>query len=117
MLEYEGKLAPNEKQIIANAIRFNRPIPDRIKNAPEIDDGNRFFYVAFFDLTTTRYYELGPIPYTEVIKYAHINGMSDLDDIEFLWDVIRRVDDWAIKDAVREIKQSNGEGGKGQKSR
>lgn len=107
MLEYESKLAPHEQVIIRNCLRANKPLPAKIANAPIIEEGTEFYYIAYLDLSTTRHYELGPIPFNQVALYGNIYGL-EVDEIDFLWQVIRDVDSWALAEVIKEIKSKNG---------
>lgn len=51
---------------------FGQPLPDALKNPPELMEGLEFFLNAFYELTTCRSMGmgLGPIPWTSIANYA-----------------------------------------------
>lgn len=53
------------------------PLPDRIKNAPELQLGLEFFYLAFLELSSCRYlgFGAGPIPWLSISSYCEINDV------------------------------------------
>ena len=55
------------------------PLPDRIKNAPELHFGLDLYYLAFLDLTSCRgtgYGTEGPIPWTAMHHWASAHDLS-----------------------------------------
>lgn len=70
MLEYERKQAPHEKAIIRHCLQAGKPYPKKIRDAPELELDELFYYNAFAHLDTCRAFELGPIPYFRMMEYA-----------------------------------------------
>lgn len=71
-----------ERQILRTSLQFGAPIPDRIKNAPQLKPGLSIFITAFFDLDSER--ELPrPIPWTSILKYGEFYGFCNelMDDL------------------------------------
>lgn len=81
------------ESIAKTCIQNGMPLPDFIKNEPELMPGLEMFLQAFWDLSTCRQMGmgLGPIPWTSIENYATISG----GDEEFTQDLhyhIRRLD-------------------------
>ena len=94
MLEME----PIEQNIIKQAERFGQPIPDRIKNKPEIQTGLEFHLDAFFDLDSERSHAIAltAIPRSKIVDYAKEYELDE-DQKERLLFYIRRMDNEHIK--------------------
>jgi hypothetical protein len=69
------------------------PLPDFIKNEPELMPGLDIFLQAFWDLSTCRQMGmgLGPIPWTATREYVTILGGSEEFQEDFHY-LIRRID-------------------------
>lgn len=84
-------------------MRYGQPLPDRIREAPELHLGLNLFYTGFLDLTSERQLGLGlgPIPTIAILEYCHMRGIKGEQAEDFLW-LIKRLDkkylDWS-KDA------------------
>lgn len=55
------------------------PIPEKIKNAPELHTGLDLFYLAFLDLNGCRslgYGMVGPISWQTVDRYCEVYGLK-----------------------------------------
>jgi hypothetical protein len=65
--------------IVKSCMQSGMPLPDFIKNEPELMPGLEIFLQAFWDLSTCRQMGmgLGPIPWTSVQEYCTINGGSE----------------------------------------
>lgn len=65
-------MGAHEQSIASQAIRAGQPIPDRILNAPELEQGLVFFLQAFLYLDTERSHHAGPtrIPWSCIMAYA-----------------------------------------------
>lgn len=72
-------MTDNEDWIVAQAIRDGFPLPDRIKNAPELLPGLEMYLTAFNRLSTCRQIGMacGPIPYTAIGVYADQQGFDE----------------------------------------
>jgi hypothetical protein len=71
-----------EQSILQKCLHFGIPIPNKIKNAPELLPGLELFYRAFHKLSTCRPVGMGPgpIPWTAVLAYG---TMQELDQLQF----------------------------------
>lgn len=63
---------PVEKRIITQCMRDGLPLPDRIKDAPELQLGLELFFGAFLELSSCRFIGLeeGPIPWLAIHQYC-----------------------------------------------
>lgn len=83
-----------EKNIVAQAKRFNEKIPDRILNKPTLFVSSRFFLDAFLDLDTDRPSSMGglcPIPWSSIHRYAKAHELVGTDYEDFIF-LVRRLD-------------------------
>lgn len=80
------------------AVRSGQPIPDKIKNAPEVLPGLEFYYVAFCRLSTERQIGMaeGPIPYYAARRFADEYGLDEAD-FERMWYLVSRLDQEYIR--------------------
>jgi hypothetical protein len=71
-----------EQSILRKCLHFKMPVPDRIRNAPELLPGLEMFYRAFHSLSTCRPVGMGvgAIPWTAVHAYG---TMQELDQLQF----------------------------------
>lgn len=69
---YDLQQGPTEQIILDQARKQNLPIPDKIKNAPELLPGLAFYYLAFKQLSTCRQIGMGegPIPWLATEAYC-----------------------------------------------
>jgi len=92
-LLYQLEQGPVEQKILEQCYRHNLPIPEKIKNAPEILPGLQFYYTAFYDLGSCRMGGMseGEIPWVAVKSYAE---WYELDEFEFydFWKAIKQMD-------------------------
>lgn len=72
-------------------MRFGLPLPDRIRNAPELNIGSELYYIGFLDLTSCRILGmgLGPIPLLAILEYCLIKGIEGEQQEDFVWFVQR----------------------------
>ena len=71
---------PTEKVILEQCYRNKMPLPESIKNAPELLPGLELFYGAFFDLTSCRtglHSTEGPIKWTAMDRWAERYQLDD----------------------------------------
>lgn len=61
-----------------------------------MDFGNAFFYVAFNDLASCRLFENGHIPWTALRDYANEYQVTEADQRDILFEVIRAMDVWYL---------------------
>ena len=83
-----------EQNIAKRAFREGKDLPERIKNAPELQPGLELYINAFFDLDTERNHGQGlcAIPISAIAGYASIFGF-DCEQTEDLLYFIREMDD------------------------
>lgn len=100
-----------EQEIIKQATRNRQPLPEAIRNAPELYYGLDLYFRAFIDLNTCRHLgtERGPIPWTALLTYAdHINVTGEDKEV-FLY-LLQKMDDGYLtwSKAERDKKKSQG---------
>jgi hypothetical protein len=89
-LLYTLEQGPTEKAILEQCYRLRQPVPDKIKNAPELQRGLEFYYMAFQDLHTCRnsggMSGDGPISWFAMNDYCDRLGVwhDDREDLIFL---------------------------------
>ena len=63
-------MGPSERKILAQVAKQKgeQRIPEKIKNAPELNHGNEFWWGAFMDLTSERQVGMaeGPVPWSAI---------------------------------------------------
>lgn len=80
--------------MIRQAIQTGQPVPERIANRPELEQGNMFYLQAFFDLDTERYQGFngpGRIPWSAMVAYAKHYGLFSYEVDDFV-QIIKAVD-------------------------
>lgn len=83
--------------ILRQAIATRQPIPKKIAEAPELRPGLELYYMAFFELASTRTgFGDGPIPWTAVAEYARVYEF-DTDQLEQLAYYVARMDDVFVR--------------------
>lgn len=88
-------------------MRENLPLPARIQNAPELDDGLEFYLGAFFDLNSERSVgmDLGPIPWRAVHEYGQWLRLTD-EELEDLHYHVKALDEAYIEHQREKRKSS-----------
>lgn len=101
------ELGPVEKKIVDQCVRYKKPLPARIANAPFLRMGLDLYYLAFLDLTScrTQGYAEGPISWLSIAHYAQLNGYND-DQIEDLFVHIGEMDTVYLKFRADKISAS-----------
>lgn len=88
----------SEDTIIRQARMARQPIPDFIRNKPELDPGLDVYLQAYFDLDGERTHAFGPtaIPVTSMLQYANAFKFDDdqLDDLIYF---VRKMDTENLK--------------------
>jgi hypothetical protein len=83
----------SEETILKQAKMGGQPIPDFIKNKPELDVGLDVYLQAYFDLYSERTHSFGPagIPTTSMLLYASAFNFDDeqTDDLVYF---LRKMD-------------------------
>jgi hypothetical protein len=71
----------------------NLPVPDHMRR-PAILEGGEFFMEAFWTLDKERNlsWDVGPIPFTAIDRFADRYGFKDPDDFGFLLLAIQTLD-------------------------
>lgn len=68
-------------------MQFGMPLPDALKNPPELLPGLDFYLSAFHTLNSCRSMGmgLGPIPWTSVVEYGkmYCTTRESFDDLQF----------------------------------
>lgn len=87
-----------EQNIARQALQAGAPLPDRIKNAPELKLGLELYLNAFFDLDAERpsSFDIGSIPWSKMKDYACFYDFDE-DQTEDLIFFIKRMDAAYIK--------------------
>lgn len=98
MLTYGFKHSANEQKLIEACYAQRRPLPDFVRDAPELLPGLEFYFNAFLALTTCRIngFGMGQIPWTAVNDYCKAYGIND-EQREDLQYIIRKMDEEYIK--------------------
>lgn len=81
--------------------------PDPFYERPEIEARSLFFWNALNDLETERSYgmSIGPIPRSKAREYAIEHGLTDDDEVDDFWSIIRKLDNEAAR--LRSPKSSD----------
>ena len=76
---YTLEQGPIEQTIIRQCIHDSLPLPEKIKNAPQLGLGLELYYIAFFNLESCRLngVSIGRIPWTAVQEYCISNEFSE----------------------------------------
>lgn len=97
-----------ERKIIEDCIRFRRPLPDAIRDAPELELGLELYYLAFADLTSCR--QLGesvpgPISWSDIQRYCEVYGITG-EQREDVFYHVQTLDKVYLDHAVDKFKKS-----------
>jgi hypothetical protein len=84
---------PKEQEIIRACFAMRMPLPDRIRNAPQLWFGLELYLDAFYELNTDRPSGWGvmPIPWSVIKDYALAHDFDD-DQTERLFVHVRALD-------------------------
>ncbi len=76
---YTLEQVPVEQRIIRQCMHDGLPLPEKIKNAPQLGFGLNIFYDAYFNLETCRLngMSMGRIPWTAVQNYCESKGFTE----------------------------------------
>lgn len=71
----------DEEKIRRSAESQGLPLPDWIKNKPELAMGLEFYYMAFMELCSCRAIGMGegPIPWIAMVQYAMVHGIDEFE--------------------------------------
>lgn len=84
------------------AIRKGRKLPDWYLDEPPAQMLDGFYLESFSALSSTRNYELGPIPWDRIVEYGLRAGLDD-DMIDAFVTLVRAMDAGFIEHAVSEL--------------
>ena len=93
-------------------MRKKRPLPKWYLEEPMVTPVDYFYYESFWDLSSTRLFELGPIPWNRIIEYGYYIGLDDVM-LEAFTSIIKALDtsylDWSRdqRDRQRTKKTAN----------
>jgi hypothetical protein len=112
------ELGPHEQAIARQAMRAGQPLPDRIANAPELEEGLQLYLQAFFDLDSERTHGMGlsPIPWSSMADYARTFDF-DGEQTEDLFYFVRRLDSEHLKRLGEKQKAESNSGKKSARTR
>lgn len=98
----------SEKTVLNQARLAGQPIPDFIKNKPELESGLDLYLRAYFDLDAERTHYFGPsaIPTTAIITYAKAFRFDE-EELEDLVYFIRQMDSENLK-RVAKLQKAKG---------
>jgi hypothetical protein len=67
------EMGESEQTIAKQAIQTGRPIPEKIQNAPKLEQHLTLYLTAFFDLESDHSlgFGIGPIPWSKINQYAN----------------------------------------------
>lgn len=102
-------MGPHEASIARQAYISRQPMPERIKNAPELFDDLGLYLNAFLWLDTER--SDGPIPWSSIIRYARYHKL-DAYQTENLLEYIRELDRIISAHRAEKIKSAGKTGSK-----
>lgn len=95
-----------EKRIAQECYRSGEPLPDRIKNAPDLICGLELFFAAYQELETERQigFGLGPIPFTAILKYVEFYQLEkeQADDLIYF---VRKLDTHFMIEQAKKAKK------------
>lgn len=96
------EMGPVEQNLIRQMIRAGEPLPARIQEAPELEQGLYLYLQAFFDLDSERSHAFGPvaIPWGSIKAYAEAFEFDE-EQTEDLFYFIRKMDSVHL-DRIRE---------------
>ena len=93
------------------AVRKGRELPQWYLDEPPGGQLDSFYLRSFWDLSSTRRFDLGPIPWDKIVEYGLHVGL-DCDMIDAFVALIRAMDagylKWATAEADRQRKQKMG---------
>jgi hypothetical protein len=80
-------------------MRRGIPLPERIQNAPELQEGLAIYLVAFYDLDTCRAVGMsseGPIPWTAIQQWCQAMHLGP-EETEDVHSIIRHLDNFYLR--------------------
>ncbi len=104
-------MGKDEEWLVEQAMRSGAPIPERIKNAPELNAGLELYLLAFMELTSCRglgYGAIGPVPWIAIDRYCEVHGIVG-ESREDVFYHVQRLDkvymDWQTAKAKADSKK------------
>jgi hypothetical protein len=69
-----------EATIVKTCARSKRELPEKVRNAPTLEQGLELYYIAFQRLSSTRAVGmgLGPIPWTAIQTYCETYELDEV---------------------------------------
>lgn len=97
-----------DEDLIRMAQQMGQPLPDKIKNKPELEDHLIFYYQAFLDLDTTRSHNMSPTPisWLSIVEYARFYQLDD-EDTHDLIQIIKEMDNVNLRYITKTLKEKN----------
>jgi len=90
--------------MIKDAIRGGKPYPDIVANAPTLEDYEVFYFNAYQELSTTRRFEGGYIPWDAIHEYAKVYRIPTPD----LAHIVMNLDNKLMAEARTKGKNKHG---------
>ncbi len=102
----------SDARIIEQARKMGMPIPDKIKNRPQLTSGLEFYWRAFTELSADRDIGMaeGHIPWTAMNQWALRHGIQG-DEFERFVSILRIVDTAYMEKRHSQHKKAIGKGG------
>lgn len=103
-----------EKKILDECFRWNRPLPEAIKNAPDLILGLELFYVAFQELSSARQLgsmSEGPIGWNILAEYCQAHEIDGEQYEDFMF-FLNRLDAVYLSYIARKQQAAASRGGK-----
>lgn len=102
------EIGPIEQQLVKQAVREGKPIPERIQNAPELRPGLALYLEAFLELDSERSNAFGPerIPLIRIFDYAACYDF-DAEQTEDLVYLVREMDKAHVAKLISKNKSIN----------
>lgn len=98
--EAEAVFIEQSNSLVKGRSKRVLPTPDFIKDKPVLDVSLVFYWGSFFDLTTERLVEGGPIPYSAIIRYCHFH---DIKECESFVEIIKQMDSVVLRNYKKRV--------------
>lgn len=96
--------AQSEKTILRQCAIQKLPVPERIKNAPELAYGLELFYSGFVNLSSSRVGEgLSQVSWFDIHRYCKINGIKGDQRADFFY-LIQGMDRHYLEKEMKKLK-------------
>ncbi len=93
VLSWQLEWGSTAAQIVKDSLQWGGPIPDPVKEQPDLEPGLEIFFEAFWSLSTTRSLGMssGPIPWTACQSYAEVCHFDE-EQADDLWFFVSSMD-------------------------